>query len=62
MPDPHHQEVRMSGTTVFAPTSEQLALLRRLTQERGTTLPWPRTRAQADRAIHRLIGWKGATR
>lgn len=53
----------MSGTTTaFAPTREQLSVLRRLTQERGTTLPWPRTRAQADRAIQRLIGWKGATR
>ena len=53
----------MSGTTsAFEPTHEQLSLLRRLTQERGSTLPWPRTRAQADRAIQRLIGWKGATR
>lgn len=55
MPDPHHPEARLAGTPdPFRPTPGQLALLRRLTYERGATIPWPRTRSQAERAIARL--------
>ncbi len=57
MPDPHHPETDVPRTpAAFRPTPGQLALLRRLTYERGATIPWPRTRSQADRAIARLSG------
>ena len=55
MPDPHHPESHLPGTPdPFRPTPGQLALLRRLAYERGATIPWPRTRSQAHRAIARL--------
>ncbi len=55
MPVPHHPQTDAPQTQdAFRPTPGQLALLRRLTYERGATIPWPRTRSQADRAISRL--------
>ena len=46
----------------YRPTPRQLALLRRLAHERGVTFPWPSTRAQASRAIDRLLAHQPDTR
>ena len=55
MPDPHHPQAGSPDVlAAYRPTPGQLALLRRLTFERGATTPWPKTRAQAARAIRRL--------
>jgi hypothetical protein len=56
VPDPHQAEDDMPDTpAAYRPTPRQLALLRRLAHERGVTFPWPSTRAQASRAIDRLL-------
>lgn len=43
------------ATTQTAPTSKQLAFLRKLAQRTGTTFTYPHTRRQASRQIALLL-------
>ena len=45
----------MTTTTAPAPTGKQLAFLRRLANQTGTTFTYPTTRRQASRQIAALL-------